>query len=101
MVGDTHSSHSARVMLAVSLSQSSSRHLLGPGHSIHPSSPRDTMWLPSAVKARLRHATCVADHGVADRSAGLDFPQLQFRCLYVGGNDIGAVGAEREAGGRL
>ena len=49
MVGDTHSFHSARVMLAVSLLQSSSRHLLGPGQSTQPSSPLDTMWLPSAV----------------------------------------------------
>ena len=80
MVGDTHSSHSAWVMLAVSLSQSSSRHLLGPGHNIHPSCPWDTMWLPSAVKATL-DTNRSADHWVADRSAGLDFPQLQFRCL--------------------
>ncbi|MDT5235841.1 MAG: hypothetical protein QOF47_1828 [Mycobacterium sp.] len=33
MSGDTHSSHSASVKLAVSLAQSSSRHLLGPAHS--------------------------------------------------------------------
>ena len=41
--GETQSSHSSFVIFAVSLPQSSSRHVDGPGHLIQPSTPLDMM----------------------------------------------------------